>query len=63
MAQYNPLDCLPSAAELPDSDDMPVDGELHNLVPNLQEAILAMAWADRTDWFFAVDMGINPEDV
>lgn len=58
MVQYNPLDYLPSAAELPDSDDTPVDNELQNLIPNLLEAILAMAWADRTDWFFGVDMGV-----
>jgi len=25
---------LPSSAELPDSDDTPVDNELQNLVPN-----------------------------
>jgi Uma2 family endonuclease len=29
-----------------------------NLIPNLLEAILALAWAARTDWFFGVDMGI-----
>lgn len=25
MHNYNPLECLPSSAELPDSDDTPVD--------------------------------------
>ncbi|BAY89345.1 hypothetical protein NIES3275_13480 [Microchaete diplosiphon NIES-3275] len=35
MVQYNPLDCLPSSAEFPDSDDTPVDKELQNLIPNL----------------------------
>ncbi|MBD2496305.1 Uma2 family endonuclease [Nostoc sp. FACHB-280] len=58
MVQYNPLSCLPSSAELPDSDDTPVDNELQNLIPNLLEAILALAWSQRTDWFFGVDMGI-----
>ncbi|MBF2025777.1 MAG: Uma2 family endonuclease [Oscillatoriales cyanobacterium C42_A2020_001] len=58
MLQYNRYDCLPSAEELPDSDDTPVDNELQNLVPNLLAAILAMAWSDRLDWFFGVDMGI-----
>ncbi|MEH2238215.1 Uma2 family endonuclease [Nostoc sp.] len=58
MLKYNPLDCLPSSAELPDSDDTPVDNELQNLIPNLLEAILALAWSNRTDWFFGVDMGI-----
>lgn len=58
MIQYNPLDCLPSSAELPDSDDTPVDNELQNLIPNLLAAILANVWSQRTDWFFGVDMGI-----
>ena len=35
MFKYNPLACLPSAEELPDSDDTPVDNELQNLIPNL----------------------------
>lgn len=46
MLHYDPHHCLPSAAELPDSDDTPVDNELQNLIPNLLEAILAIAWAD-----------------
>ncbi|MDV3350951.1 Uma2 family endonuclease [Leptothoe sp. LEGE 181152] len=59
VLQYDPKQqCLPSSAELPDSDDTPVDNELQNLIPNLLEAILAMAWPDRQDWFFGVDMGI-----
>lgn len=49
---------LPSSAELPDSDDTPVDNELQNLVPNLLASTLALAWAAREDWFFGVDMGI-----
>ncbi|QZZ20169.1 Uma2 family endonuclease [Leptothermofonsia sichuanensis E412] len=58
MLHYDPRHCLPSAAELPDSDDTPVDNELQNLIPNLLEAILAIAWADRQDWFMGIDMGI-----
>ena len=58
MLQYNPLDCLPSAEDLPDSDDTPADNELQNLVSGLLNAILAFVWADRMDWFFGVDMGI-----
>ncbi|MFB2768673.1 Uma2 family endonuclease [Pelatocladus sp. BLCC-F211] len=58
MLQYNPLDCLPSSAELPDSDDTPVDNELQNLIPNLLAGILALAWSQRSDWFFGIDMGI-----
>ena len=58
VLKYDPKHCLPSSAELPDSDDTPVDNELQNLIPNLLEAILAMAWPDRLDWFFGVDMGV-----
>lgn len=35
MVQYNPLRYLPTAEELPDSDDTPVDNELQILIPNL----------------------------
>jgi Uma2 family endonuclease len=58
MLEYNPLACLPSSEELPDSDDTPVDNELQDIIPGLLKAILAMAWAERMDWFFGVDMGI-----
>ncbi|BCL36888.1 Uma2 family endonuclease [Nostoc sp. MS1] len=56
--EYNRRACLPSSEELPDSDDTPVDNELQDLIPGLLKATLAMAWPDRMDWFFGVDMGI-----
>lgn len=58
MFNYNPLDCLPSSAELPDSDDTPVDNELQILIPNLLLAILSSFWQQREDWFFGINMGI-----
>ncbi|AFZ22654.1 hypothetical protein Cylst_0290 [Cylindrospermum stagnale PCC 7417] len=58
MFKYNPLECLPSSAELPDSDDTPVDNELQILIPNLLLAILATIWQTRDDWFFGINMGI-----
>ncbi len=58
MLNYNLLHCLPSSEELPDSDDTPVDNELQNAIPGLLKAILALAWCDRWDWFFGVNMGI-----
>jgi Uma2 family endonuclease len=61
MVQYNPLQYLPSAKELPDSDDTPVDNELQILIPILLRAILALLWADRMDWFFGVNMGVYYE--
>ena len=58
VLHYDPKQYLPSSAELPDSDDTPVDNELQNLIPNLLDGILAMIWPERVDWFFGVDMGI-----
>ena len=49
---------LPSTAELPCSDDIPVDNEDQNLIPNLLLLLLTHLWADRADWFFGVDMAI-----
>ena len=61
MVQYNPLEYLPSAEALPDSDDTPVDNELQILIPILLRAILALLWAERMDWFLGVNMGVYYE--
>ncbi|MDJ0658034.1 MAG: Uma2 family endonuclease [Crocosphaera sp.] len=68
LLNYNPHDCLPSAEDLPDCDDTPVDNEIHILVPQVLQIILATLWADRMDWYFGINMGIyydpeNPTDV
>jgi Uma2 family endonuclease len=54
---------LPTADELPCSDDTPVDNELQELIPSLLKSILQILWAERMDWFFGIDMGIyyHPE--
>ncbi len=49
---------LPTSDELPDSDDIPVDSEDQNLIPNVLLFLLKFIWADRKDWFFGADMGI-----
>ncbi len=49
---------LPTAEELPYSDDTPVDNEFQRLIPFLLQSILAFAWQGRADWFFGMDMGI-----
>jgi len=49
---------LPTGDELPDSDDIPVDNEDQNLIPNVLLFLLNFIWAKRSDWFFGVDMGI-----
>ncbi|HBQ97602.1 MULTISPECIES: Uma2 family endonuclease [unclassified Roseofilum] len=56
--QYHPKPDLPSAQDLPDSDETPVDNQLQHLIPGLLEAVLALIWSERMDWFFGVDMGI-----
>ncbi|BCL35244.1 Uma2 family endonuclease [Nostoc sp. MS1] len=58
MLNLNLPSYLPSADELPDSDDAPVDNELQELIPGLLKAILLILWAERMDWFFGVDMGV-----
>lgn len=49
---------LPSSAELPCSDDIPVDNENQNFIPNVLRFLLQIIWHDRTDWFYAVNMGV-----
>ncbi|MDB9527179.1 Uma2 family endonuclease [Oscillatoria sp. CS-180] len=62
----HPVSRLPSTTELPCSDDIPVDNEDQNLLPNLLLFVLASLWAERMDWYFGVDMaiyhttGVNP---
>ncbi|MEA5616783.1 Uma2 family endonuclease [Cronbergia sp. UHCC 0137] len=58
MLKLNLPRYLPSAEELPDSDETPVDNELQELIPGLLKAILLLLWADRMDWLFAIDMAI-----
>ncbi len=58
MLQYNLPRNLPSADELPDSDETPVDNELQELIPGLLKAILLILWSERMDWFFGIDMGV-----
>ncbi len=50
-------DGLPTADDLPCSDDKPVDSELQTLIPTLLCNILFDLWKDRTDWLFSIDMG------
>jgi Uma2 family endonuclease len=49
---------LPTSDELLSSDDIPVDNEDQNLVPNILLFLLEYLWKTRDDWFFAVDMGV-----
>ena len=47
---------MPTAKDLPDSVETPVDNELQNHIPNLLLNLLMWIWRDRQDWFFGVDM-------
>lgn len=49
---------LPNTDELACSDDIPVDNEDQNFLPNVLLFLLNSIWANRTDWFFGVDMAI-----
>jgi Uma2 family endonuclease len=57
MLQIDPKH-LPTSDELPCSDDIPVDNEDQNFVPNILLFLLEYLWKSREDWFFAVDMGV-----
>jgi Uma2 family endonuclease len=50
---------LPTAEQLPHSDDTPVDNELQNDIPNFILSLLRRIWEERQDWFFGVDMAIH----
>jgi Uma2 family endonuclease len=56
---YDPVLKLPTAEELPHSDDTPVDNELQNDIPNFILNLLRLIWEERQDWFFGVDMAIH----
>jgi hypothetical protein len=57
---------LPPGSELLESDDIPVDNEDQNWIPNVLLMLLKNIWIEsrserlrqRTDWFFGVDMGV-----
>ena len=61
---YNKNRPLPSAEELPSSDETPVDNQLQNDIPNLLLNLLALIWSGRDDWYFGVDMAVyyNPDE-
>jgi Uma2 family endonuclease len=70
IEDFNFPDGLPTADDLPDSDDAPVDkewsrrfpparefrSELQELMPGLLKAILLDIWSDRKNWLFSIDM-------
>ena len=61
MLQYDPLQSLPTAEDLPYSDGKPVDNELQIYVASLLGEILAWYWRERTNWFWGINMGVYYE--
>jgi len=55
---------LPTATDLPHSDETPVDNQLQDEIPQLLKAILQRLWSDLQNWFFAVDRALyyNPDE-
>jgi Uma2 family endonuclease len=66
MLPFEIKQSLPTTDELPCSDDIPVDNEEQNFLPNFLLFLLEFIWSQRNDWFMAVDMaiyhttGVNP---
>ena len=49
---------LPTAAELPHTDDRPVESDLQSKIANLLRDVLYLIWGSRNDWFFGIDIGL-----
>ena len=50
---------LPTAEELPDSDDKPMEGgEFQSLITYMLQSSLYYAWKDRSDYFLGINMGV-----
>jgi Uma2 family endonuclease len=66
LSDHLKIALLPSTDELPCSDDIPVDNEDQNFLPNFLLFLLNSIWVQRMDWFFGIDMavyhttGVNP---
>ncbi|ESA35137.1 hypothetical protein N836_13525 [Leptolyngbya sp. Heron Island J] len=58
MVQYKPPISPSTETDLPETDNFPVDNELQILIPTLLRATLALAWPDRMDWFFGINLGL-----
>jgi Uma2 family endonuclease len=58
IALTNDRQLLPSSNELPDSDDIPVDDENQNWIPNVLLMLLHNIWDSRQDWYFGANMGV-----
>jgi Uma2 family endonuclease len=58
MVQFQSKQWLLTEDDLPETDNIPVDNELQIIIPALLRAILAYWWAERTDWYFGINLGV-----
>jgi Uma2 family endonuclease len=58
MVQFQPKQWLLSEEDLPETDNQPVDNELQVTIPTLLRSILGLLWADRTDWYMGINLGL-----
>jgi Uma2 family endonuclease len=58
MVQFQPKQWLLTEEDLPETDNVPVDNELQIIIPTLLRAILGLLWADRTDWYMGINLGV-----
>ncbi|AFZ51830.1 hypothetical protein [Dactylococcopsis salina] len=66
MLDYSLLQNLPSAEDLPDSDDTPVDNELQELIPHLLRTILRFLTPEERSQRYAQrlrELGIDPNSL
>jgi hypothetical protein len=59
MLENDALLLFPTEDDLPDSDGKPADNELQILAPGLLRAILALAWGDRNNCFFGINLAFS----
>jgi Uma2 family endonuclease len=58
MVQFKPKQMLLTEEDLPETDNLPVDNELQIIIPTLLRSILGWLWAERTDWYFGINLGV-----
>ena len=58
MLKHNPLQFLPSAEKLSETDKKPMDSQLQVLIASLLDDILTWVFSSYSDWFWGINMGV-----
>jgi Uma2 family endonuclease len=58
MVQFQSKQWLLTEEDLPETDNLPVDNELQIIIPALLRSLLTLLWADRTDWYMGINLGV-----